>query len=277
MLLSKGGIANIVLKPSHVVLTGASSGLGRALAEHYAADGVILSLCGRDPQRLADTAARCEAKGARVAWRSLDVTDQHSVSGWLQACDQLAPVDLLFVNAGIGGDTVMVGPSGEDARLAQQIVGVNLLGVVHAVTAVLPGMVARRRGAIVLIGSISGELGLPHSPLYCATKAAVRIYGDALRRLTRSSGVKITTVLPGFIDTPMSRSLNVARPWCWPADVAARRIARDVARAARRSVFPWQLRLALAAQAMLPAAVTDRVLSANFVRQQRRAPTEPAS
>ena len=115
----------------------------------------------------------------------------------------------------------------------------------------------------MLVGSISGAIGLPQSPVYCASKAAVKIYGDALRRLVRRHGVRVTNVLPGFIDTPMSRSIKMARPWCWSAEKAAERIARDVAGGKRECIFPWQLRISIGLQNFLPTAVSDFVLSAS--------------
>jgi len=152
-------------------------------------------------------------------------------------------------------------PTGETGDVARRILSVNTVGVINSVTPILPRMVARGRGHVALIGSISGAIGLPQSPVYCASKAAVKIYGDALRRLVGKRGVQVTTVLPGFVDTPMSRSLNMARPWCWPVDKAARRIARDVALGRRYCVFPWQLRMAIGLQNLLPAPLTDFILS----------------
>src|SRR5690606_29800126 len=133
----------------------------------------------------------------------------------------------------------------EVPEVGAQLVQTNLQGVINLIAPLAPLLAARRRGQIVLIGSISGDLGLPQSPIYCATKAAVRVYGEALRRLLRPHGVRVMTVLPGFVDTPMSRTLSTALPFCWSAEAAAERIIRDAARGAPLSVFPWQLRLAV--------------------------------
>ncbi len=247
--------------PGHLVLTGASSGLGQALALHYAAPGRQLSLGGRDGARLQAVAEACRALGATVHAAQVDVTDERAMADWLQAQDRLAPVDLLIANAGLGGAMALAPRGGEDGAQARALLAVNTLGLINTVTPLLPPMRARGRGWLALVGSIQGDLGLPQSPVYSASKAAVRIYADGLRRLLRAEGIGVTTVLPGFIDTPMSRSLAMARPFLWPADRAARRIARDIARRARYSVFPLPLRLAIGLARALPPALTDVALS----------------
>ena len=247
--------------PGHLVLTGASSGLGQALALHYAAPGRLLSLSGRDGARLAGVADACRALGARVEAAQVDVTDAGAMADWLLAQDSLAPVDLLIANAGLGGAAALAPRGGEDGVQARALLAVNTLGLVNTVTPLLPRMRARRQGQLALVGSIQGDLGLPQSPVYSASKAAVRIYADGLRRLLRADGIGVTTVLPGFIDAPMSQSLQMARPFLWPADKAARRIARDIARGARYSIFPLPLRLAIGLGRALPSALTDFVLA----------------
>lgn len=247
--------------PAHVLLTGASSGLGRALALHYAAPGVRLSLSGRDGPRLNAVAEACRAKGAMVQTALVDVTDADAMADWLTAQDSLQPVDLLIANAGLGGAAALTPRGGEDGAQARALVAVNLVGLINTMTPLVPRMRARGQGRLALIGSIQGDLGLPQAPVYSASKAAVRIYGDAMRRLLRVDGLGVTVVLPGFIDTPMSQSLSMARPFLWSADRAARRIARDVARNARYSIFPMPLRLAVGLGRVLPGALVDLALA----------------
>lgn len=246
--------------PRHVLITGASGGLGRALALHYAAPGRVLSLAGRDTVRLSQTADACRAAGALVEPQGVDVTDAGAMDDWLRARDRAAAIDLLIANAGLGGSAALAPRGGESGAQARAIFAVNTLGMVNTVSPLLGPMGARGRGQVALIGSIQGGIGLPHSPSYSASKAAVRVYADALRRLMRPQGIAVTAVLPGFIDTPMSRSLGMARPWCWPADRAARRIARDLARRRRYCIFPWPLRLAVALGNVVPAPLVDSLL-----------------
>lgn len=259
--------------PGHLVLTGASSGLGRALALHYAAPGRRLSLSGRDGERLESVADACRGLGATVFAAQIDVTDDRAMADWLRVQDRLAPVDLLIANAGLGGATALAPRGGEDGAQARALLAVNTLGLINTVTPLLPQMRARGRGWLALVGSIQGDLGLPQSPVYSASKAAVRVYADGLRRLLRADGIGVTTVLPGFIDTPMSQSLAMARPFLWPADKAARRIARDIARRARYSVFPLPLRLAIGLGRALPPALTDFALAQSLRYHRWPAPS----
>jgi short-subunit dehydrogenase len=252
---------NSSLLPSHIAITGATGGLGQALAKHYAASGRVLSLSGRDAERLDQIGAVCRDKGAQVHTQRVDVTDADATEAWLLGRDSDHPIDMVITSSGMGGAAVISPPTGEPGRLARDILMTNAFGVINAVTPILPRMIERRRGHLVLIGSIQAMIGLPQSPVYCASKAAVQIYGDGLRRLVRRHGVRVTTVLPGFIDTPMSRSLAMDRPWCWPADKAAGRIARDVARGAARSIFPWQLSLLIGLQNGLPVSMTDFIMA----------------
>ncbi|HRJ68119.1 MAG TPA: SDR family NAD(P)-dependent oxidoreductase [Beijerinckiaceae bacterium] len=256
----------------HIVITGASSGIGRALAEHYAGPGVMLSLTGRNAERLAAVVRGCEARGAMVASSLIDVTDRVTLADWLESRDTVQSVDVVVAAAGIGGAEVVPEARGESADLAGRIFATNTLGVVNTVAPLLARMVARRTGAVVVIGSIAGRIGLPQSPAYSASKAAVHIYADGLRRLVASSGVSVTSVVPGFVDTPMSRSLAMSRPFCWSADRAARRIARAIERRERRCIFPLPLRIATALHHFVPLALLDRVLGrANTVIRPGRA------
>jgi short-subunit dehydrogenase len=247
--------------PTHIAITGASSGIGRALASHYAAPGRTLSLCGRNAERLAAVAEVCRGRGAEVETAIAEVTDAGAMAAWLGTRDAALPVDLLIANAGVGGSAVMAGPAGEGGEAVREIFMVNTLGVVNAVSPLLPQMIERRRGHLVLLGSLAGTIGLPHSPAYSASKAAVHVYGDALRRLLRQHGVRVTTVLPGFVDTPMSQSLTMRRPFLVTPERAAAKIAGDVARGAGRSIFPWPLRLSTALQGLVPVPVADVILS----------------
>jgi short-subunit dehydrogenase len=246
--------------PAHIAITGAGSGIGAALARHYARPGIRLSLLGRNTARLDAIAAQCRARGADVVLRGDDVTDADSMAAWLTACDDSLAVDLIIANAGIGGDQVLAGSTGETLATANRIVMTNVQGVMNSIVPLLPRLTARRKGAIVIIASLAGFIALGDSPVYCASKAAVRMYGLALCRLLAPHGVTVTVASPGFIDTPMSASLNKPLPFLWTAERAAGHIAAGVARGARDLAFPWQMALAVRLAALLPPRLVDKIL-----------------
>ena len=256
-------------RPTHIAITGGSSGIGAALAEVHAAPGVLLSLAARNPDRLDVVAARCRALGAEVATTLLDVTDTAAVAAWIEAADDLRPLDLVYANAGLGGRPALAGASGETLADARAIVDTNLGGVVATAGAAIARFVPRRAGHVVLIGSIAGRLGLPQSPVYSASKAGVAVYADGLRRLVAPAGVAVTLIEPGFVRTPMSQDVPGSDVMIWSAERAATRIRAAVA--ARRAVyrFPLAFDLVLHLARHLPRPLVDAVLVAAQRRMNR--------
>jgi len=187
--------------PRAVLITGATSGIGRALAREYARPGVTLSLCGRDAGRLADVAGTCRGAGAAVDSRILDVTDAAAVRAWIEAADAEAPLDLVIANAGISGGSA---GGGEDADAARRIFAVNVAGVMNTVLPAIAPMQERGSGQIALMSSLASFRGLPGAPAYSASKAAVRTWGEALRGALAGDGIEVSVICPGFIETPMT-------------------------------------------------------------------------
>ena len=246
----------------HVVITGASSGLGAALAEVYAARGAGLTLLGRDRDRLGAVAKRCSHNGAGVETICCDVRDVDAMCVALGDLDDRNPVTLLIANAGIGGRAALAGPAAELPEAARHLIATNVTGLINTVTPLLPRFVERRAGQVAIISSIAAFSGMPQAPAYSASKAAARVYGEGLRRLLGRSGVAVTVVCPGFIDTPMSASLPTARPFLVPVDQAALRIANAIAQQRAELTFPWQLAVAARFDRWLPATLGDRLVSA---------------
>jgi short-subunit dehydrogenase len=246
--------------PQHIVITGGSSGLGAALAQLYAEDGQALTLIGRDPARLDAVVRLLRSRGAEATPVVCDVTDGVAMERELRRIDSQCAVDVVIANAGLGGANVLAGACGEPAALARQILAVNSIGVINTVAPLLDRFVARHSGHAVLIGSLAAFQGLPQSPAYSASKAAIRAYGHGLRRLLSPHGIRITVVSPGFIETPMSASLPFPLPFAWSAERAAARIKRGVERGHAEIIFPWQLRLMASLLQLLPASAGDRVL-----------------
>jgi short-subunit dehydrogenase len=240
----------------NIVITGASSGLGRALAFAYAANGVTLGLFGRDMERLNSVATACRSVGARVETYCVDVADAESMRRSLFDFDERAPVELLIANAGISSG---IDPKGaqESPETALRVLRINIFGTLNTIQPVLERMVSRRAGQIAIVGSLAAWRGLPSSPAYCASKAAIETYGIALRGMLRNDGVRVNVVSPGFVETPMSARVIGPRPFMISAAYAAGIIKRGLARDRARIAFPWPLSLATAVVAILPDRIAD--------------------
>jgi short-subunit dehydrogenase len=236
-----------------ILITGASSGIGEALALEFARAGVRLALGGRSTERLAKVAAACRARGAEVEATAVDVLDRSTVGEWITAADRHRPLDLVIANAGVSGGTLKGAESEDQAR---RIFAINVDGVLNTVFPILPAMLARRRGQIGLMSSLAGYRGFPGAPAYGASKAAVRVWGEALRGDLRPAGIGVSVIMPGFIKSPMTDANNFPMPFLMPADSAARIIRRGLEADRARIAFPWQMAfLAWLVGALSPALV----------------------
>lgn len=243
--------------PKHILITGASSGLGAELARAYAARGVTLALTGRDAARLEAVAEQCRAQGASVEAAVLDVTDAAALEGWMLARDAVLPIDLAIANAGIsagtGGDT-------EPVEQVRRIFAVNVDGVMNTVLPLIPRMQARRRGQIALMASLAGFRGFPGAPAYCGSKAAVKVYGEGLRGVLAGSGVEVSVICPGYVRTPMTDRNGFPMPFLMEADKAARLIRDRLARNKARIAFPWPMLAAVWLLQALPPGFIDPLM-----------------
>jgi short-subunit dehydrogenase len=244
--------------PRSIVITGASSGIGEALAYAWAAPGVSLALTGRDAARLDEVAAGCRARGATVDARTIDVTDSAAMARWLAAVDAAAPVDLVVANAGVSAGT---GLQGETDQQTRRIFAVNVDGVFNTVLPLLPAMRARRRGQVAVMSSLAGFRGFAGAPAYCASKAAVRVWGEALRGDVRADGVEVSVICPGFVVSRMTAVNRFPMPLIMTAGRAAGIIVKGLARNRARIAFPLPMLVASWLAAALPAGWSDRLLA----------------
>jgi short-subunit dehydrogenase len=238
-----------------ILITGASSGLGAALARAYASSDRTLVLWGRDRARLEVTAEECRRAGANVETESFDIADLDRMTAALIARDGRSAIDLAIFNAGLGG-VIPAGSLAEDPARSRAIAMVDFASPVVAASVLAERMSARRRGQIALIGSIAESFPLPMAPTYAGAKAGLGMFADALRLRMRRHGVSISLVVPGFIDTPMSRSVNTAKPFLMSPDKAAALIKARLTRRAARFVLPWQFSLVRAGYRLLPKRLT---------------------
>lgn len=241
-------------KVRHICVTGATGALGRALALEYAAPGIRLTLHGRKDETLRCLAEQCEAKGACVSTKKLDVRQRDAVRQWAgELCADGAP-DLLIANAGCNAH---IGPTGEGEPFSEveDLVHVNLLATMALVDGVLPAMRKRGSGQIAIVSSLASYYGLPATPAYCATKAALRIWGASLRGWLRSEGIRINVVLPGYVASPMCDAMPGPKPFLWQPKRAARVIRRGLELDWARISFPFPLNLGIWGLSILPACL----------------------
>jgi short-subunit dehydrogenase len=255
-----------------VFITGASSGIGQALAGRFAQAGYRLALVARRTSQMqawADAqgldASRCQVFGA-------DVADIDSTVAAAQAClSAMGLPDVVVANAGvsIGMDTRERG----DIDVMARTFALNNTGLAATFHPFVAPMVARGRGALVGIASVAAIRGLPGHGAYCASKAAVVAYCESLRGELRSSGVAVVTLLPGYVDTPLTRQNRYAMPFLMSAEAFADRAFAAIEARTSYRVIPWQMGMVAQLLRALPNAWFDRLL-AGRPRKHRQTPTE---
>ncbi len=221
------------------IVTGASSGIGFALAKELARGGFKMGLIARRREPLEQLSKEIQLAGGTAESEMADVADR---PGLLAAIDRLAerlgPVDLMVANAGSGAPT-RIEPM--NVPEVEQMIRVNLFGVIYAIEAVLPEMLKRKSGHIAAVSSLAAYKGFPGQSGYCASKAAVKIYMEGLRIQLRGRGIAVTTICPGFVKTPMTASHRFKMPFLMEPEEAARRVARALRRKKKVFNFPWPL------------------------------------
>jgi len=239
-----------------VVITGASSGIGEALARHYAAQGAVLGLISRRPVEV--------TKGT---FYPVDVTDEAALARVARDfVDRFGVPDLVIANAGISSGTS--GADGGDVAKLRKVLEVNVAGLAATLAAFAPAMREAGRGTLAGIASVAGFRGLAGNGAYCASKSAAITWLESLRTELYGSGVSVVCICPGYIDTPMTRVNRFRMPFLLPADEAARRIARAIARKPRVAVVPWQMALVSVALRAMPGWLFER-LAAGAPRKPR--------
>lgn len=228
--------------PRHVLITGGSSGIGAALARRLAAPERRLTLLGRSAERLDAVAATCPGT---VTTARLDVIDRAAMAAAIRSAFAAQPIDLLIANAGISG------------AAPDQLMAINVQGTVNTIEPALPLLMERRAGQIAIMSSLAGFRGLPNAPAYCASKAAIRLYGEGLRPRLARQGVRLSVICPGFIETPLTAANPFPMPFLMTAERAARRIVDGLARNRARIAFPRRLYYPALLASLLPAALTD--------------------
>ncbi len=260
-----GGADNVFImkNPKTILITGASSGIGAALAAHYAVAGVFLALSGRNAERLEEVADLCRAKGAIVETALVCVTDKAAMNEWIVRLYSEQPIDLIIANAGISGGTGGR-QEGEPVAEARAIFNINVTGVFNTIAPALAMMQNQERGhkgQIAIMSSLAGFRGWPSSPAYSASKGAVRFYGEALRGALKESGIEVNVICPGFVTSRITDANDFPMPMKMDAEKAARIIARGLEKNKGRICFPWPMHFITWFIGILPDCLAQKILA----------------
>ena len=252
-------------KDKVVLITGASSGIGRGLAIEIAKRGGKVGLVARRTEALNEAVSGIEAHGGVALALRGDVQDAESLRVVTEELrSKLGAVDILIANAGIGTSTDGAQLLGEEVA---NVVKVNVIGAANSVAAVVPEMVSRGRGHLVVISSLAAYRGLPKSAAYCASKAAVSAMFESLRLDLEPRGIAVTIIHPGFIKTALTAGRDAQMPFLMELDVAVKKILAAIERRKKSYAFPWQLATIVRAGMIMPIWMYDRISRRNSFRE----------
>lgn len=239
-----------------ILITGGSSGIGAALAQELADRDVTLALTGRNEERLEEVARTCRAKGADVTVAAVDVTDAQAMKAFVNDHDDARPLDLVIANAGISAGT---GDGSETPEQTRRIMAVNVDGVMNTVLPVIERMRPRRSGQVGIVSSVAGFRGFPGAPAYCASKAAVKVWGESLRGWLHHDGIGVSVIMPGFVESRMTAVNKFPMPFLMSADRAAGIIRRGLEKNNGRIAFPLPTVFSAWLGGALPDAFIGRI------------------
>ena len=247
------------------MITGASSGIGRGLAVELARGGAKVGLVARRAEVVQEVVREIDGVGSQAIALPADVQDADSLSAAANKLhSKFGPVDILIANAGIG-------PTRDAADISAAeiagVINVNVIGAANSVAAVIPGMVARGSGQLVVISSLAAYRGLPKSAAYCASKAAVSAFFESLRLDLEPRGIDVTIIHPGFIKTPLTAGRDAQMPFLMELDYAVKKMARAIEKRRKRYSFPWQLATIVRAGMIMPIWMYDHISRANSFRE----------
>jgi len=244
------------------ILTGASSGIGWALAKELAKDGYRVGLLARRADSLNKLAEEIRSAGGIAEAAAADVVQRPAILEAIALLEQrLGPADLLVANAGMGVPTTL---DPMNLPETEQMFKVNVFGLMNAIAGVLPGMLQRGSGHIAGVASLAAYKGFPGQAGYCASKAAVKTYLESLRLQLRSRNISVTCICPGFVKTPMTAGHRFRMPFLMEADEAARRVARALRRKKKVFNFPWPTERLVKMCYWVPDWILDRVLRGTY-------------
>lgn len=243
----------------NILITGASSGIGLALALRLADKHTHLILLARDEKKLSYVEHTCSSKGAQVSAHSIDVTQLQELQTLISGIDAEFPIDLIICNAGI---TNSIGENGEAETWDQisRVLDTNLYGVIACLNPLISRMQKRQSGQIAIISSLAAFYGMPVTPAYCASKSGVKGYGEALRGWLKHDGIKVNMVYPGFVESPLSDQFKANKPFMLSAEKAANIIIKGLEKNKASITFPFPLNFGVWFLSAIPAKFADWIM-----------------
>ncbi|MBA2606677.1 MAG: SDR family NAD(P)-dependent oxidoreductase [Acidobacteria bacterium] len=241
-----------------IFLTGASSGIGEALALELSKRGAILGLLARREELLRKIAGECEQNRGIARYFAVDVTDAKMVSSAAEELrNEFGKIDILIANAGIGGNDAETRNLNADA--VAKVININLLGAVNAVSAVLPQMLENKSGHLVAVSSLAGFRGLPKSAAYSASKAGMTAFFESVRLDVQAKGVAVTIIQPGFVKTPLTSGRTSKMPFLMELEDSIPLFLKAIEKRNKFAAFPWQLAMIVRAGRYFPAGLYDKI------------------
>lgn len=245
-------------KDKVVLLTGASSGIGEALAIALAKNGAIVGLLARREELLDKLKRQCEKAGGTARVFACDVTDEDAVlAAANEFYSEFDRIDILIANAGIGGNNAET--RALQPLAVKKVIDINLMGAVNSVHAVLPRMLKKGSGQLVAISSLAGFRGLPKSAAYSASKAGMTAFFESVRLDVKHQGIDVTIIQPGFIKTPLTSGREAKMPFLMELDDAIPMFLKAIEKRKRFAAFPWQLATVVRAGKIMPGWLYDRI------------------
>ena len=248
-----------------VMVTGASSGIGRGVAVELARRGARMGLFARRTETLQEIVSEIKSLGGQALAFPGDVQDANAVRAAADRVrEEFGTIDVLIANAGIGSTN-----DASELRASEVagVINVNVIGAANSVAAVVPEMVAKGLGQLVVISSLAAYRGLPKSAAYCASKAAVSAFFESLRLDLQPRGIDVTIIHPGFIKTPLTAGRHAQMPFLMELDAAVEKIIRAIEKKKRSYAFPWQLATIVRAGMLMPTSMYDWISRRNSFRE----------
>jgi len=243
-----------------ILITGATGAIGSALAKHYAKLSPHLILQGRDQDKLNKISLQCSNLGANISTIAIDLRDIPQLQTWITNLPSQQTPDLIIVNAGMNSN---IGPSNEGEKWEDidSLLDLNIKSSFALIDAALPAMRQRGSGQIAIISSLAAYYGLAITPSYCASKAALKTYGEALRGWLAKENIKVNVIMPGYVKSNMCQQMPGPKPFLWTPEKAAKFIAKGLQNNKPRISFPFPLNLGTWFLSVLPASWSQWILT----------------